>query len=45
MVKNPDKKIIATGDTDQLPCISFNFNNVKDQNQYLNDCINFLFPT
>ena len=44
MVKNPDKKIIATGDTDQLPCISFNFNNVKDQNQCLNDCINFLFP-
>ena len=33
MVKNPEKKIIPTGDTDQLPCISFNINNVKDQKQ------------
>jgi len=45
MLKFPDKKFIATGDTDQLPCISFNFNNVQDQNEYINNCIKLLFPT
>ena len=44
MLKFRDKKFIATGDTNQLPCISFNFNNVQNQDKYLNNCIDFLFP-
>ena len=40
---NPDKIIIATGDTDQLKPIS-DYSNVKDYKIYAGDIIDFIFP-
>ena len=40
---NPDKIIIATGDTDQLKPIS-DYSNVKDYKIYADEIINYIFP-
>ena len=39
-----DKRIYATGDSDQLQSFSFSLNNVKDKKAYLNHVINMMFP-
>ena len=39
---NPDKIIVATGDTDQLKPIS-EYSNVKEYKSYANECINLIF--
>ena len=39
-----DKKIFATGDSDQIQPFGFYFNNVKDVKEYLDRCINIMFP-
>ena len=44
MLKFPDKQIIATGDKDQLDCISFKFNNASEQSEYIKKCVDHLFP-
>ena len=41
--KNTDKIILATGDVNQLECIS-EVSNVKDYEGYINHCINSIFP-
>ena len=40
-----DKKMYATGDTDQLQPFGFQLNNVNDKKEYLNRIINIMFPT
>jgi hypothetical protein len=40
---NTDKIILATGDVNQLECIS-EVSNVKDYESYINHCINSIFP-
>ena len=40
---NTDKIILATGDINQLECIS-EVSNVKDYESYINHCINSIFP-
>ena len=40
---NNDKIILATGDVNQLECIS-EVSNVKDYEGYINHCINSIFP-
>jgi hypothetical protein len=40
---NKDKIILATGDIDQLESIEV-VSNVKDYAQYINHCINYIFP-
>ena len=44
MLKFPDKQIIATEYKTQLHCISFKFNNVTNQSEYIKKCVNYLFP-
>ena len=40
---NPDKIILATGDTDQLECIDLISNNIN-YDEYMNHCIDIIFP-
>ncbi len=42
--KHPTKKIIATGDVDQLQPIGFTANNVTDRQKYLRNCVDQIFP-
>ena len=41
--ENPNKIVIATGDTLQLECIS-EITNTQDYDDYSNNCINMIFP-
>jgi hypothetical protein len=41
--ENPNKIVIATGDTLQLECIS-EITNTQDYDDYSNNCINTIFP-
>ena len=43
MKNNKDKIILATGDVDQLEAIDA-VSNVKDYEEYINHCINCIFP-
>ena len=40
---NPDKIVIATGDTDQLECIDC-ITNQNDYDEYYNRCVDMIFP-
>ena len=40
---NPDKIVIATGDTDQLECIDC-ITNKNDYDEYYNRCVDMIFP-
>ncbi len=40
---NPDKIVIATGDTDQLECIDC-ITNQNDYDEYDNKCVDMIFP-
>ena len=40
---NPDKIVIATGDTDQLECIDC-ITNQNDYDEYYNKCVDMIFP-
>ena len=39
-----DKKIYATGDTDQIQPFGFHLNDVKNVKEYLDRCIEIMFP-
>ena len=41
---HPNHKYIATGDSDQNKPFGQSMNNIKDMTQYVNDCINIIFP-
>ena len=40
---NPDKIVVATGDTDQLECIDC-ITNQNDYDEYYNRCVDMIFP-
>ena len=40
---NPDKIVVATGDTDQLACIDC-ITNQNDYDEYYNRCVDMIFP-
>ncbi|MFM7857176.1 MAG: hypothetical protein ACKO96_35970, partial [Flammeovirgaceae bacterium] len=40
---NPDKNVVATGDTDQLECIDC-FTNHNNYGEYYNGCVDVIFP-
>ena len=40
---NPDKIVVATGDTSQLPPVS-PYTNTKDYATYTDECVNTIFP-
>jgi len=44
MSKNDNNKIFATGDSDQIQPFGFFCNNVKDVKEYLDRCIDIMFP-
>ena len=39
-----DKNFFATGDSDQIQPFGFHLNNVVNVKEYLDRCINFMFP-
>jgi len=44
VLKHPEIKFFATGDTNQLPPISMNYNNIESNTSYLSTCVNNIFP-
>jgi hypothetical protein len=42
-LENPEKIVVATGDTSQLPPI-VDYSNTKDYATYADECINNIFP-
>ena len=44
MEENKKLKFFSTGDSDQLPPFGFSYNNVKNIDEYLSNCINIMFP-
>ena len=40
---NPDKIVVATGDTSQLPPVE-QYTNTKEYAVYADECINIIFP-
>ena len=40
---NPDKIVVATGDTNQLECIDC-LTNQNDYDEYYNKCVDIIFP-
>ena len=45
MIKNDDKKYMATGDMDQIIPFGYKPNNIDNVAQYIDDCVNIMFPT
>ena len=41
-LENPDKKVVATGDTSQLPPVE-QYTNTKEYAVYADECINTIF--
>ena len=44
MEENKHLKYFCTGDSNQLPPFGFSYNNVKNTDEYLKNCINIMFP-
>ena len=43
-MSNTDKKVFSNGDSDQIQPFGFYCNNVKDVKEYLDRCIDIMFP-
>ena len=43
-MKNTDKKVFATGDSDQLQPFGFYLNNVPNVKEHMKRCIDIMFP-
>jgi len=45
IINNNDKKYMSTGDPDQIIPFGYKPNNIDNVAQYINDCVNIMYPT